>query len=121
MKTGMTRFWVLAAALAGFAVNAFAGEVVKTDKFDMNVGGRLQLLGLGENVRDPYREDSRVYLFIKQARLLFDGHADDYRYHLQLAFAGEEELAASPGVALDLLDYDFDVPLTNSVYAKIGQ
>jgi hypothetical protein len=112
-----------AALLAGIPATAGAAEVLKTDHATLNVGGRLQLLGFGQKVDDAFRNDARMYLFLKQARLQMYGNVDDWRFKLQLAMGGEVEVKApSPGVALDLLDLYADAPTPwANTYVRIGQ
>lgn len=102
---------------------AGALEVVKTDKGDLNLGGRMQMIGAGEVVKDPVRTDGRVYLFLNQARLTTYGRYLDYKYHVQLSLAGSENTVApiSGGVALTLLDYNVDIPLCPESWLRVGQ
>ncbi|MBI3292060.1 MAG: hypothetical protein HYZ73_04540, partial [Elusimicrobia bacterium] len=54
----------------------FGHEVVRTDKFDLNIGGRTQLVGYGQYVNDPIKDKIRLYLFLKQARLNLNGRLE---------------------------------------------
>jgi hypothetical protein len=119
---------VLLAALAGFSPGASALELLNTkkdvviDDASLNVDGRLQLFGHGQIVKDPVRNDGRLYLFIKQARLRFHGNVEKVKYDVQLAFAGEDEVKTGQNASLNLLDYSFDVPLFHeSLWLKVGQ
>ncbi|HRY29335.1 MAG TPA: porin [Elusimicrobiota bacterium] len=106
----------------GLSSRGVAMPVVERDNMDLNLGGRMQLFGFGQQVHDPYRNDPRVYLFMKQARLQIWGHYEKYKYEVQLGFAGEEEVKApSPGVSLNLMDYSFDIPLADATFLKVGQ
>jgi hypothetical protein len=107
-------------ALVG-AVNARAGEVVKNDKFTLNANGRMQWLAVGQKLDDPFRSDDRMYLFMKQARLRLTGKYNDAKFDVQLAYGGEDVIAASPGVGLGLLDFSFDVPTPFKTRVKVGQ
>ena len=107
-------------ALVG-AVNARAGEVVKNDKFVLNANGRMQWLAVGQKLDDPFRNDKRLYLFMKQARLRLNGSFQDAKFDVQLAYGGEDLVAASPGVGLGLLDFSFDVPTPFKTRVKVGQ
>jgi hypothetical protein len=115
-----TLLTVALAALAAVAP-ARAGEVVKNDKFTLNANGRMQWLAVGQQVNDPFRSDDRMYLFMKQARLRLTGKYNDAKFDVQLAYGGEEVIAASPGVGLGLLDFSFDVPTPFKTRVKVGQ
>jgi hypothetical protein len=107
-------------ALAGIT-QAQAGEIVKNDKFTLNANGRMQWLAVGQKVDDPFRSDDRLYLFLKQARLRMTGKYSDAKFDVQLAYGGEDLVAASPGVGLGLLDFSFDVPTPFKTRVKVGQ
>ena len=98
-----------------------AAEVVGNEKFTLNANGRMQWLAVGQKVDDPFRNDDRLYLFMKQARLRMSGKYQDVKFDLQLAYGGEELVAASPGVGLGLLDFSFDVPTPFKTRVKVGQ
>ncbi len=102
--------------------SGYGMEVVRKDNMDMDIAGRIQLFGLAENVDDKYRDDRRLYLFLKQARLALSGRYERYDYRAELAFAGEEEVKApNPGVSLNLLDLYVDAPLWRAARVRIGQ
>jgi hypothetical protein len=103
------------------ASSARAGELVRTDKFSLDANGRLQWLAVGQKLDDPFRNDHRLYLFMKQARLRLDGRYGDVGYEVQLAYGGEDIVAASPGVTLGLLDFSFDVPMPLDTRLRVGQ
>jgi hypothetical protein len=107
-------------AVVGIA-QARAGEVVKNDKFTLNANGRMQWLTVGQKLDDPFRSDDRMYLFMKQARLRLTGKYNDAKFDVQLAYGGEDVIAASPGVGLGLLDFSFDVPTPFKTRVKVGQ
>ena len=98
-----------------------AAEVVGNEKFTLNANGRVQWFAVGQKVDDPFRNDDRLYLFMKQARLRMSGKYQDVKFDLQLAYGGEELIAASPGVGLGLLDFSFDVPTPFKTRVKVGQ
>ncbi len=116
---------MLAAAVLLAAPSAKAVEVVKHERSSLDVGGRLQLVGIGQSIDDQIRDKNRLYLFVRQARLSVYGHVDDFKYKVQLGFAGEDEAKApSPGVSLGLLDMYADVPLHflgANTYVRVGQ
>lgn len=109
---------MLMAFLSPF-IHLMALQIQKSDSSSMDLFGRGQLLGHGEIVDDPYRDNARVYLFLQQARFGASGHIDDYRYHLELALGGEEPLTGN--VSLSMLDLRFDVPLFEGTYIRAGQ
>jgi hypothetical protein len=125
--TRWIRTAALAATAATFAAGASALEVINTkrgvviDDASLSVDGRLQVFGHGQIVKDPFRNDGRLYLYLKQARLRFHGHVEAVAYEVQLAFAGEDELRAGLNASLNLLDYSFDVPLARGARLKVGQ
>lgn len=113
----------LTAMLLGASGIAHGAEVLKTDRAQMDVGGRLQLLGFGQNLEDGSQSDQRFYLFLKQGRLSVSGNVDDWRYMVQLAFGGEDEIKATSGISLGLLDMyvDIPVPVLGKSYVRVGQ
>ena len=105
------------------AVNAEV-PVVQYSHGTLDFGGMIQLLGFGQRVDDPYKNNERVYLFLKEARLRASGNYDDFRFHLEIALGGEDTVAApNPGVTLGLLDFSADIPLhaLGKTYLKVGQ
>src|SRR2546426_12644274 len=95
-------------ALLGASV-ARAGEVVGNEKFTLNANGRLQWLAVGQKLDDPFRNDDRLYLFMKQARLRLNGKYQDVKFDLQLAYGGGEMVGAPPPVGPGLLGLHFAV------------
>lgn len=86
------------------------------------IGGRIQAWGVAEKLNDEYRDNNRLYLFVKQARLWAVGKKSDINYKLQLGFAGSEStVATKTGVALNLLDAYADVPYSSETFFRIGQ
>src|SRR4051812_37450930 len=74
-------------------------QVMEGESDELSIGGMAQVLGLGQHVRDPYKDPYRVFLFLKEARFRVSGHHEDYGFNLELALGGEETVAApSPGV-----------------------
>ncbi|HEX5750567.1 MAG TPA: porin [Archangium sp.] len=114
----------LAAALLGVSGVAQGAEVLKTENATMNVGGRLQLLGFAQRLDDGARNDERLYLFLKQGRVMLSGNVEDWRYGVMLAFGGEDEIKApTPGISLGLLDMYVDIPvkILGNSYVRVGQ
>jgi hypothetical protein len=109
-------------AVAGIAVCAAAANamtVAQTDTSLLNTSGYIQVIGVGEQVPDPARKPDRLYLFLKEARLRFNGHLGDTKFNLMWA-AGGEDISTSNN-ALGLLDFSFDVPVTKASTLKVGQ
>lgn len=107
--------WVFSSGVHGL-------EVLSTDKLSLNVYGRGQMIGVGENVPDPIRSNNRVYLFLKQARIGFRGTYDEVKFDTQFAFGGES--ANGTNTDLSLLDFVADIPvkkLGEDTWFKIGQ
>jgi hypothetical protein len=87
---------------------------------DLNMHAYLQALGEIENVPDKVRDSNRVYLFLKEARLQFDGDINGVKFDVMLA-PGGEDATPNTNAALGLLDFSFDVPLRKETDLKIGQ
>jgi hypothetical protein len=119
MKRTLTVLGLL--ALWGASAPARAANIVENDKFKLNANGRLQWLGVGQNLDDSFANGNRLYLFMKQARLRVNGKYDGVKFDVQWAYGGEDVVAASPGIALNLLDFSFDIPLPANTWLKIGQ
>jgi len=109
---------VLTAILAGFAAPSFAAEL-DPGLLKVSIYGRSQMVGVAETLPDPVRNDSRLYLFMKQSRLGFKGLYDDVGFDMQFAFGGES--ANGSNTDLSLLDFVVDLPLGGATSLKIGQ
>jgi hypothetical protein len=107
-------------AFVGIA-QARAGEVVKNDKFTLNANGRMQWLAVGQKVDDSFRNDNRMYLFMKQARLRLNGNYNDSKFDVQWAYGGEDIVSTGSGIGLGLLDFSADVPTPFHTRVKVGQ
>ncbi len=84
--------------------------------------GRLQTLGFLQNLTDHVRDNTRVYLYLKQARFGAKATYKNIDFDFQIALGGEEEVKApSPGVDLSLLDLSADIPITKSWRLRAGQ
>ncbi len=128
MKYGIfQRVSAAAVLVAGLSLQGFGLEVINKEKglvldqFSLNVDGRLQFFGVGQEVKDPVKDDGRVYLYLKQTRLRFHGDVDDVKYNMELAFGGEDALKSGQNAALNLLDFSFDMPVWRAVSLKVGQ
>jgi hypothetical protein len=111
-----------AAALLGNVSSAGAMEVFRTDKLSMDMYGRAQMIGVGQYVPDPWRDNMRIYLFMNQARIGFRGNYEDVKFDTQFAFGGE--ISNPTNNDLGLLDFVADIPvkpLGEDTWFKIGQ
>lgn len=99
---------------------ASAVELMKKDDASFNLGGRFQLFGVGQRVIDPYKDNNRVFLFLKQARISASGQIEDYKYYTEWAMGGEEAVK-NLNSSVSLLDMRADVPMFESTYLRIGQ
>ncbi len=113
----------IAASILAIPGAASAVEVMRTENASLDVGGRLQLLGFAQKLDDAHRDDTRMYLFLKQGRLRIGGNYGELKFFAQMALGGEAEVKApSPGVSLDLLDLYADVPVPlGKTYVRAGQ
>lgn len=94
----------------------------KESKPELSLYGRLQTQGFIQSLKDEFADNTRLYLFVKQARVGVHGVYEDIKVDLQIALGGEDEVKApSPGISLTLLDLNVDFPLSNSVYLRVGQ
>lgn len=116
---------VVAVAMLVAVRTASAAEVVKSEAATVDVGGRLEASGIIQQLDDPFRNDTRMYMFLKQARLLMSGTVGDTRFKIQVGFANEDEAKApSPGVSIGLLDMYVDVPIKamgEKTFFRVGQ
>jgi hypothetical protein len=135
MLSGLTKKFLLPltliAGISGIAsaqdgaVNETA-ETAVTKKDGPVLGGTFQMLGAVEylEVKDNSptdRQDTRMYLFLKQARLNVSGSVDDIDYYFQLQFGGEEVPNGSNSV-YSLLDAYIDAPLAgDNLGIRVGQ
>ncbi len=116
-------YLILGALLGGLASSGFSMgiDVVNNDKLSLVIGGRIQVVGYGQQVKDPALADSRIFLFMKQARLNVHGQVEGIKYNTEWVGAAEDVNGSNAG--LTLLDYMFDVPVyrTESTWFRIGQ
>src|SRR6185503_21055472 len=113
--------WLATLAVAAVTTAAAsAANVVDKENVKLNVGGYLQAIGVAEHVPDQVRDENRLYLFLKQARIRFDGSVEKIPFEIMLATGGED-ITPNTNAALGLLDFNFDVPLGEDYDVKIGQ
>jgi hypothetical protein len=114
---------LLAAALtAALPTAAPAMPLLDNDTMKLNMHAYVQALGVAEDVPDKIRNNERFYLFLKEARLRFDGALYGTTFDIMLATGGED-ITPNTNAALGLLDFSFEVPLpiVGGTSAKIGQ
>jgi hypothetical protein len=130
------RLFIVAALVAGTAPIAGAMApynqldrgitVVNNDKVALDIWGRGQMLGVAQDVHDPVANQVRVYEFLKEARMGFNGKVEDlFNFQVEFAYGGENQnTAQSMAGGYDLLDFVADVPvkpLGENTILKIGQ
>jgi hypothetical protein len=110
--------WTLAVALPP---PAHAVQLVQNDEVTVNMHGYLQTLGVAEDVPDKVKDNFRLYLFLKEARLRWDGSIWGATFDIMLA-PGGEDLTPNTNSALGLLDFSFELPVPSTSYRlKVGQ
>lgn len=112
--------YIATIAISIFLAQAHAIEIVKKDDASFNLGGRFQLLGVGERVIDPGHTNERLYLFLKQARMMAYGQLEDYKFYTEWAMGGEEAVK-NLNSSVSLLDFRADIPVGESTYVRVGQ
>jgi hypothetical protein len=118
MKRLITVLAMVAGSLAAAPTVSKAANIVDGEKFSLNADGRMQWLGVAQKVDDEFRNDARLFLFMKQARLRFDGRFESVKFDVQWAYGGEETVGQA---SLSLLDFAFDVPIKGGTRVKVGQ
>ncbi len=115
----------LVGAVLTFSSAAWADvTVVKTEDGELRLGAMSQVGGVAQSLDDQFADDQRVYLFMKTARLRMFGEYHGVGLNMELGLGPEDKiLAPSPGIALGLLDLNFDVPLLKAgdTYVRVGQ
>lgn len=120
MKVIKIAKYLLAAIMSLSLSEAWAIELVKKDDASFNLGGRFQLFGVGERVTDPYKENNRIFLFLKQARISASGTLEDYKFYTEWAMGGEEAVK-NLNSSVSLLDFRADIPMSEFTYLRLGQ
>ena len=115
---------LMLAAAGAYAQTVNPGTpVVSSDKMELNIFGRGQMMGVGEFVPDAHADNARVYLFMNQVRFGVKGRYEDaFRYELQMDFGGESINGSNTNMSL--MDAVADVPvrpLGEGTTLKIGQ
>src|SRR5437899_3231524 len=68
--------------------------VSAADSARLSIYGRLQVLSFLQNLKDAYRDDTRAYLYLKQARVGATATYERIEFDLQFALGGEEIVKA---------------------------
>ncbi len=103
----------------GLGAPSFAATVYKHGDQQVDVGGRLQLLSMGELLDNgvysdaaktsPYRMNTRLYMFQKHSRLNLTGRTGEYKLFTQLGLGAEDVNTTNVGLAL--LDLYGEIPV----------
>src|SRR6185503_14454286 len=121
LAMNVKKIWLAMVVLAAATTAAASAvNVVDKDNVKLNVGGYLQAIGVAERVPAQVRDEDRFYLFLKEARIRFDGTIDKVPFEVMLATGGED-ITPNTNAALGLLDFNFDLPLGEAYDVKIGQ
>lgn len=106
--------------LTALAAPAFAQLEPPGEEQAVRVGGRLQLMGLGEWLgSEQHRSQGRVFAFLKQSRLDVSARRGAYDFYSQLALGGED--VYTNNVNLTLLDMYATGPLLGESRWRVGQ
>jgi hypothetical protein len=112
---------LIMAAISLCALPVPAIELIKKDDASFSLGGRFQLLGVGQRLSEDSGHDSdRMYLFLKQARIIGSGTLEDYKYYVEWAMGGEEAVK-NLNSSTSLLDFRADIPVNEQSYIRLGQ
>lgn len=98
-----------AVVLVGMSAPSHAlTEVSKTGDWEIGIGGRMNLMGLGEVSHDTIRDKYKIYLFQKNSRLEFSAKNGENLFYSQLALGGEDVYTGNTN--LTLLDMYTKIP-----------
>jgi hypothetical protein len=100
--------------------------ILNGDKMSLDIWGRGQMMGVGEVVPDPVADNVRIYEFLKEGRMGFNGKYEDlFNLQIELAYGGENQNSLqSMAGGYDLLDFVADVPVKgvdDKAILKVGQ
>ncbi|HYL06173.1 MAG TPA: porin [Thermoanaerobaculia bacterium] len=108
------------AALTAAPTAASAATLFQNDDVTVNMHAYAQGVAVAQDVPDDVRSKDRLYLFVKEARLRWDGTLYGTAFDIMLA-PGAEDLTPNTNSALGLLDFSFEVPVTSDFKIKLGQ
>jgi hypothetical protein len=106
-------------ALAAAATAASAATLFQSDDVTVNMHAYAQGVAVAQDVPDNVRNKDRLYLFVKEARLRWDGLLYGATYDIMLA-PGAEDITPNTNSALGLLDFSFEAPVLGAK-VKLGQ
>lgn len=114
---------VSAAVLVWGSIALAEIPIAKSESAELDAGGMIQALGFAQHLDDPYKDDSRMYLFLNRARLRLSGRYDRISFYMEMGLGGEDTIVSQTGVSLSLLDFAFGIPLSpaGTTYLKVGQ
>jgi hypothetical protein len=107
------------AALAAAPAAASAATLFQNDDVTVNMHAYAQGVAVAQDVPDTVRNKDRLYLFVKEARLRWDGTLYGASYDIMLA-PGAEDITPNTNSALGLLDFSFEAPVMGAK-VKLGQ
>jgi hypothetical protein len=122
MKVNISLLAALALAVAALATApapASAATLFQSDDVTVNMHAYAQGVAVAQNVPDDVRDKNRLYLFVKEARLRWDGTLYGATYDIMLA-PGAEDITPNTNSALGLLDFSFEAPVMG-FKLKLGQ
>ena len=121
MKATLSLLALLTLAIAVPAA-ASAETLFQGENVTVNMHAYLQALGVAQDVPNSAqaKNTDRFYLFLKEARLRWDGTLYGASYDIMLA-PGGEDLTPNTNSALGLLDFSFEIPLVADTKVKVGQ
>ncbi len=121
-KTKRILLWLAAGMFFGAIYSGSPASAMKVvhDEDVLNVGGRLQLLGVAEFIDDPWNDSERLFLFLNQSRLKLDGTYSGVDFAVEFMLGGEE--VPESNTVMSLLDFYANVPLADNWLAvRFGQ
>jgi hypothetical protein len=119
-RTGLLLAVLTLAATVPAAASAV--ELLQSEDITINMHAYVQAIAVAQDVPNsvPGKNTDRLYLFLKEARLRWDGKVYGASYDIMLA-PGAEDITPNTNSALGLLDFSFEVPVLSTAAVKVGQ